>query len=270
MRFREFVMASQRGEKLKQQLGQVKSLLANLFFVPSAPKASLAQTEARQTRAHDITEQFWTNPQSPIFGWLQSHGVPITPGVLPPFAQGGAGRAYFLGNNVVKMSANRVEANVAKMVAGRSDLPTPVIDVLYLDQNVYAILQHHVNTDIPREIAQAADLLTAAIDDHPEMQGWPNNKAEQETLCRETLQRNGGNASLLPYMLMLLEVLLSLYQATGFKHDDAGPTNLGMHQGKIVIPDLGPNQTGDFNQLDALAGIQKNRQSLGLPRHKSI
>ncbi len=71
-------------------------------------------------------------------------------------------------------------------------------------------------------------------------------------------------------MLAIMGVLVKLYHATGFKHDDAGPSNIGMYKGKVVIPDLGPNEPKGFDTLGALSQINKNRQSLGLPRHQSF
>jgi hypothetical protein len=272
MNFREYVARSFKSEQMKRQLQELTSVLIDLFSVPRSAQGVRAamHKESRLPKAHDSTEAVWRDPRSPLYDWLEKQNVKVHRGHVPPFAQGGAGRAYFLGDKVVKMSANRVEANVASMVAGRTDVPTPVIAVTYLGPNLYAILQHFVDTNVPDQIKKAADYLTATIDDHPEMQGFPMDKADQEWICKDTLLRHKADMKLLPYMIMMMGVLATLYGATGFKHDDAGPTNVAMHQGKVVIPDLGPNEDGDFDQLSALANIQKNRQALGLAKHKPI
>jgi len=268
MKFKEYVDLQFQTEQLQKEVQNVASILTRLFTIPS-PTTS----EHRRLKAHDNTEMFWTQPDSPLLKWLSKHGIKHDPSELPSFAQGGVGRAYFIpGNNyVVKMSANRVEANVAKMVAGRDELPTVVIDVTYLDNGIYAILQHYVNTNPPKEIKDAADYLTTIIINNPNMQQFPTNKKQQEEMSKKALSEyGGGSTSLIPSMLLMMDVINQLYHATGFFHNDAGPTNVGIHQGKIVIPDLGPNEPGDFDSLDALAKIQKNRRNLGLDRHDSI
>lgn len=252
--FLEYVMKG--GLARKMQIAQVARLLMQLFTIP--------RFQEQRVRAHEESEVHWTNPQSPLHNWLQRHGIRYRSGSLPPFAQGGAGRAYFLDDKVVKMSSNRVEAEVASLVKGRSDLPTPVIDVLKLG-NQYAILQHHVDMNVPAQIRKAADYLTMIVDDYPDMEGYPESHVEQKRICLEILDRYGGGRELLPYMLSLLEVLIRLYRATGYKHDDAGPTNIGMHRGQVVIPDLGPNEDGGFDADQRLAGVDQARQRLGLP-----
>jgi len=254
-------------------------LLAKVLALPRRPRnaplgtvkevTATAAPKKQKLKAHDITEQFWMDPASPLWAFLRRNGIEAQPGVLPPFAQGGVGRVYFVGQFAVKFSANRVEANVAKMVAGRHDTPTAIIDVEYLDKNIYAILQPYIDMDnVPSEITKAADYLTAVIDEHPEMQGFPTDVATQQQLCRQALQDNGGDMSLLPHMVTLMGLLANLYGATGYHHTDAGPTNVAVHQGRTVFPDLGPNEDGDYDPLKALGQINKNRTNIGLPRNK--
>lgn len=248
----------------QNKIKQLVKVISSIFIIPTI-------VESRRMKAHDNTKQYWLLPNSPLLNWLKQHGVEVTPNYIPKYVDGGAGRVYFLNNQkVVKMTANRVEANVAAMVSNRSDIPTPIIDTIYLGDNLYAILQHWVNTNVSNELKQAADYLTVLIDDHPEMDGFPTNKRQQEKLCIETLNKYKGNKELLPYMMIIMDVLSKLYNTTGYKHDDAGPTNIGIHQGKVVIPDLGPNETGSFDTLSALVKINKNRKKLGLPPMKSI
>lgn len=269
--FFEFVQLNYRSAKLKGQVRQVANILANLFTIPARPiqKNSLIaamKSEGRERfRAHEVTEQFWLDSRSPLHAWLDSNGVQYSKNKVPSFAEGGVGRAYMLGDFVVKMTSNRVEANVANMVKSNREIPTPVIDVLHLGRGIYGILQNYVETDLPEEIKTAADYLTMIIDDYPEMEGFPASPQEQKRICIEIIHRYDQDLSLLNPMLLILDVLIKLYKATGFKHDDAGPTNIAMYKDKVVIPDLGPNETGDFDPNDALNKIQQNRQKLGLP-----
>ena len=251
---------------MKRQIQQAASFLLKVLSLPPRP------TVREALKAHDTTEKYWLDSHSPLFPWLTSHGIHAQPGHLPEYAQGGVGRVYFVDpQHAVKFSANRVEANVAQMVKGNSKTPTAIIDVTYLGDGIYAILQPYVNMkNIPGEIKQAADYLMAFVDEHPEMQDFPADPTQRERLCRQTLVDNGGNLSLLPHMVALMGLLSDLYQATGFRHDDAGPTNVGIHGNRIVFPDLGPNEPAGFNALGALSQINKNRASLGLPRHRSF
>ena len=255
--FKTFVKTDDK----KQKIQNTAKILANLFTIPSI----------REAKAHDETLHYWTDPDSPLISWLKGMGIPMPKELPPTFADGGAGRCYFLINHVVKMSANRVEANVAEMLAGRDDVPAPIVAVKYLDSGIYAILQHYVDTvGVPKEMRNAADLMMVMLDDNPEMESYPASESERKNLCIKTIKDNDSDMSLLPHMMTMMDALDSLYKATGFRHDDAGPTNIGMHKGKVVIPDLGPNEPKDFNALKALAQIQANRAKLGLPRWKSI
>jgi|GEM_PF-6780155 len=262
MRFHEYY--------LRQIIQSTASILAKVLFLPTHPIYKKLVKEATKL-AQANTEKYWLDEKSPLWEFLSKNGVKYQMGIVPPYSDGGAGRAYFLGKYVVKFSDNRVEANVAQMVKGNTSLPTVVIDVEYIDKGLYAILQPFVEmNNIPQEIKKASDYLTAVVDSHPDMQGFPSDKETQEKLCKQALEKNGGDPSLLPSMMVLIDLLSKMYQSTGFHHDDASPTNIGMHQGRIVIPDLGPNQTSNFDSLKALKQIRTNREKLGLPPHKSI
>jgi len=255
--FKEFIASN--GIILKSKIHSVENILIDLLTIP----------QLNERRAHDITIPYWSN--SKFIEWLKELNVELPDNMPPKYVDGGAGRCYFLVNEVVKMSMNRVEANVAAMVAGRNDLPTPILAVQYLGDNLYAILQKWIDTkNIQQEIKDAADFMTVLIDDNPEMEGFPSTKKDQKEIIIKTLQDNDGPIDLVPYMMLMMDVLITLYNATGFKHDDAGPTNIGMDQGKVVIPDLGPNEPASFDTLKSLSQIQKNREKLGLPKWKMI
>lgn len=262
-----------KAQQKRQQIRHIADILSDLFTIPSPKRQSVAamKSESRERFfAHQITERFWTQSSSPLHPWLKKHNVSYNKNELPNYTEGGAGRVYFCGDFVVKMSTNSVEANVANMVKGRTDLPTAIIDVTYLDKGVYAILQPYVITDVPREIRKAADYLTMIVDDYPEMEGYPDTVSEQKRICSEILDNYNGDKSLLPHMMMMLGLLISLYQATGYKHTDAGPSNIATYKGKVVIPDLGPHEDGDYDASKALSQIDKNRSKIGLNPYKTI
>jgi serine/threonine-protein kinase RIO1 len=66
-------------------------------------------------------------------------------------------------------------------------------------------------------------------------------------------------------MMDMLKILRKLYDDTGFIHTDATPTNIGMYKGEVVIPDLGPNQPGNYDPDRELDKLRSNRRALGLP-----
>lgn len=260
-RFRQFFEVQVAKDGLKRNISQVASALSSLVNPTGNGRKMMSD---RIPAAHDSTEQFWSNPQ--FLQWLQSNGVQPPTNELPDYDQGGAGRAYFVGNHVVKFTNNQVEGKVAEMCAGRNDLPTPVIAVTQVGQGTYAILQHMVEMGdmLDKNVRDAADWLTLIVDEHPEMTGFPKDPREQEQLIRATLEPEGAPMNLMPYFKLVMGALAELYHGTGFKHDDAGPTNVGMHKGRVVFPDLGPNQTSDFSTDKALGQIATNRKSLGL------
>lgn len=123
-------------QPLKNHIQQVAQILSRVL-------SPVPLTENRsRIKAHSVTEKYWLEP-SPVHSWLKQHGIEISPGQLPRYAEGGVGRVYFVNDDhVVKFSANKVEANVASMSASNKQLPTPIIDVLPLGGGLYAILQH--------------------------------------------------------------------------------------------------------------------------------
>ena len=255
---------------LKDKIKKAAETLSNIISVPPnlerVPKRRFNKTnEGRQSKAHDATEKYWLEP-SKIQPWLKSHGIEWS-NELPSYKDGGAGRAYMLGNHVVKFTANKVEANVAAMTIEKS-IP-PIIDVLPID-GMYAILQNFVDMNSVQNIKDAADYVTAIVDDYPNIEGFPVDKESQKKLSLEVLSKYGGSPNLVPYMMSVMTALATLYGSTGFKHDDAGPTNIGMYKDKIVFPDLGPNETGDFDTDKAMEKIGHNRDKLKLPPWKSI
>jgi hypothetical protein len=155
MNFKEYF---NRNNDKKVQIQNVASILMSIFSIPTLSESRL------RLRANENTEKFWTNQDSPLIPWLKKHSISVSSGV-PSFAQGGSGRAYFLADKtyVVKMTANKVESNVANIVKSGPNLPTPVIDVLPLPEGFYAILQHYVDVNVPKHIKNAADYLTMLI-----------------------------------------------------------------------------------------------------------
>ncbi len=201
--------------------------------------------------------------------WLRSFGIDISAGKAPSFKEGGTARVYFIGNKAVKITDNRVEVNVAKLALERK---TPNVVVLGVKKfgDVYAIVMPVVDMkNIDKYYIKASDYLTLMIDDD-DFEGFPAEESEQREACLKIIEENDLEEEILPYMLNILKILRKLYDDTGFVHTDATPSNIGMYNKKLVIPDLGPNQGAHFSPEDELSKISKSREKLGLPPTKYI
>lgn len=261
MDFKEYISPAIHLSKMKQEIRQSSFILRKTLDIPS---------QKSEEKIHDVADAYWNTPELKSF--LTKNNIPLPKGV-PAFADGGVGRVYFLGKHVVKLSQNKVEANVAKMVANSPNLPTVVIDVQPIGNRVYAILQEYVNTHtIDMRIRVSADVAMTILDRNPQISqtGWPKDSVLAK-LSKDVLQHFNQSLDLIPWILAVIKTHNMLYHATGFFHDDAVGSNVGLHPKKgVVFPDLGPNQSGSYSDADALAKIKSNRKQLQLPDFDEI
>jgi len=249
--------------KLWETSYNVNSFLKSIFLY-----------EDRESQAP--TEQFWlsTDLNNPFYTWLSQNEVKFTPGQVPRFVDGGVGRAYFLGNKVVKFTNNRVEANVAKASIGQS-IPAAIISVWRTPiKQLWAILQKYVNVNIEQELKDAADIATVIMDDlkekDPHFTHFPEDQMEK--LASQAVTQWHKPTTLIPYIVSAMNAINQLYLKTGFTHDDAGPTNIARDPdtGHIVFHDLGPNSTKNFKARPFLDKMHQNREKLGLPAFTEV
>lgn len=214
--------------------------------------------------AQAYSTQAWSDHN--FIKWLQDHGANVTLGEAPKkFSDGGIGRAYFIGDKVVKFTDNRVEANVANMVANNPKTPTRIYGVYkFKPRPIWAILQKKVDMDIPKMIAKASDILMSYVDETG-ISEFPEDIKARTEMAQSAVSMFEEPVELIPFVLEIMETLDKLYKNTGFFHDDAMPQNIGVDDGNIVIPDLGPNKTKDYNARKALDTIHDRREKLGLP-----
>jgi len=166
---------------------------------------------------------------------------------------------------VIKITNNRVEANVAYLAKQQKNTNTVAMDIKKLDGGYYAILMPAVDMqNVDKQYKKASDYLTLLIDDD-DFNGFPSDVSVQSKICDDIIKDNRLEESLKPYMMDMLKILRKLYDDTGFIHTDATPTNIGMYKGEVVIPDLGPNQPGNYDPDRELDKLQSNRRALGLP-----
>lgn len=237
---------------LKRNVKKIQYLISKLSFIPKFNE----RIESREV------EHVWQNKT--VKSWLHSHGIEISN--TPSFAKGGSGIAYFLPKEmVVKVTDDIVEANIAKMLIS-SKFENNLIDVKKID-NYYLILQHKLDTtNISKEIKTAADLVTVMIDEY-ELEEFPNDLEKIKQMCLKVLKDNNFSNKYLEKMMIIIQILNKIYQQTGFFHDDAGPTNIGMKNGNTYVFDYGPNKTKQYTTNKAMDKINKQREKLGLNPH---
>lgn len=211
----------------------------------------------------DASVKIWTgtHPQSKsFFSWLNSIGIQAKIGMkLPDYADGGVGRAYFVGTpiKVIKFTSDANEYHIASKLAGDLKGPARIIGVKDLGNNLFVIAQEYaaVDKNAPVKLKKAADYLQGGyIDLHPEVetQGLPRDERSKTAISKSLAKKYGnGDPEIALFIVKLIDVLNDLFDKTGFLHDDAGPSNVGLAQdGSVIISDLGPNRNTliDFNK----------------------
>jgi len=237
---------------LKKKIRKVQDLISKISSIPKFVE------RVNPEELNDV----WKNKK--IRSWLHSHGIEILN--TPSFAQGGSGIAYFLPKEmVVKVTDDIVEANIAKMLIN-SNIENNLIDVFNFN-NYYLILQHKLDTtNIPKQMKTAADLVTVMIDEY-ELEEFPDNIEKTKQMCLKILKDNNFSIEYLDKMMIIIQILNKIYKSTGFFHDDAGPTNIGMKNGNTYVFDYGPNKTKDYSSAKAIDKINKQRERLDLSPH---
>jgi hypothetical protein len=176
-------------------------------------------------------DEYFKNPE--LREWLASHGIEVSE--IPQSKRGSEGIVYFFGDKVVKISGDKTEAAIASKVKGNHDI-TAVIDLVPVGDK-FAILQHVVEFRPRHPTVEALDYLMAYFDD-----------TSKEVLLQPTEEIIKGLYSNFPEaegavdLEGAINLLKMLYDATGFIHDDAAPSNVGLLNSKVVFTDLGPNR----------------------------
>jgi len=235
---------------LKKQISFVKSKILSLMT-------------NKINESIQIEENIWSNKE--LNNWLRLHGIEITE--KPSFKKGGSGIAYFLPNNkVLKFTEDAVEANIAKMIIN-TKIGKNIIDVKKIG-NKYAILQSKLDTEnAPEDIKLAADLVTVMIDEY-DLTEFPEDKNILVDMSNNILEKFNMPKKLLKNMLIIIKLIEDLYKKTGFFHNDAGPSNIGVKGNKTYIFDLGPNKTKNYSTEKEIEKIKQKREKLGLNAHE--
>lgn len=257
MEFKKFIKSS----ALKNKIKFVKQMLMKIFSKEGAVSESKA--------AQEDTLIFWNDKK--FISWLNSLGVAATLGEIPNHKDGGVGRAYITNNFVIKFTDNSVEANVANILIDNKDAPAKIHGVYKMPKSsVYAIVSDKYDMNFPKTLGHASDILMAYVDEVG-LTEYPDSDAERMEIAKKVVKSQNEMPFLVPFVKEVIESLFKLYKSTGFFHDDAMPQNLGVSPtGDIMVADLGPNQTSDFDPNKRLADIAVKREKLGLRKTRFI
>lgn len=167
-----------------------------------------------------------------LLDWLFSHNLKVTK--PPPSIKGSQGVVYFMGDKILKISKDPIEAKLANILKG--DDIVSIIDILRIDYNTWGILQKAVKFDKKHPIVLGLDYLMAYIDD----KGHEGiNKPKHEII--DYIHHKWGDETRQADLNTAIDMILHIKDKTGHTIDDAVPSNVGIHNGKVVFTDLGPN-----------------------------
>jgi len=246
----------------KSELERLKKALIGIFNIDGVHNESNKPTQKE-------TESFWSDKR--FLGWLGRLGVNVQPGNVPEYKDGGVGRAYLLPDKVVKFTDNKIEANVANMLVGKSDVPAMIYGVYKVPgEKMYAILSEKYDIEFTPTLIKMSDYVTAYFDSH-DISSFSNIPKDRDEMARNVADENNLSYTLIPFIRSVIESLYKLYVNTGYFHDDAVPQNLAMsNKGELMVVDLGPNQTKVFDPKSAMKKIHFHRKQIGLEKYKQI
>lgn len=223
----------------------------SLLFEGAQPRWPIEWSDRLFVPRRDFTER---RTARKFLRWLKEHGVPVDDWIeqieeqgemtLPPpkSAAGGVGRAYFLGDYVVKITSDEKEADLASHVAGKS-IPflTRIISVITLDAyeyNIYAILQDRVPYSPSGQIRTAA----TAVYDYLDQRG-PRPLGDVEQAAADVVAllppKHANKTAVRMYVYKILAAIDSVYRQTGVLLLDPHGGNVGLSGKELSFFDLG-------------------------------
>lgn len=273
-------LSSISGEGKSKTKRQLAATAKSIIRALSIPEVQLEDANHREI-AKSPTEQLWlgqTQASKDFLRWLKEYDIDTPIGKIPTFAEGGDGRAYFLGKYVVKFTRDKAGANIANMCIGTPRAPAPVVAVKQIpNSRIWAIILLKVHPDkVPANIKLASDYLMAWIDDHPDTESFPTDQSGQEEVANLIVRELGAPSQIIPSIITMMNVHNRLYFSTGFSHTDGGPSNISMLKGtgdeddQVVYHDLGPNVTSGYDPDKEISKIKNNRKKLNLPDIKEV
>lgn len=171
-----------------------------------------------------------------LLKWLKSHGINFVG--VPESAEGSSGVVYFFKDKVLKISHDRTESIIANKLKG--DSIVSVVDVMKIDDNTWGILQDKVNFNNRHPVVVGLDVLMAYFDNHgKDVINEPTEDIVKG--MRKEFPQYVDGADLETAVNMIKYVK----NKTGYIHDDAAPSNVGILNGNAVFTDLGPNIVND-------------------------
>lgn len=198
----------------------------------------------------DLTEKFLTGSARK---WLAKFGIE---GDYELVGEGGSGRVYKFGDKVVKITSNEDDATISHAAINRckhsnlvniygvARVPKTHTDKLGRERTFYLIVMDLVETR-PLEgtpLGIAADMVGGHFDVSGERPPFIPAAVTKDVI---DYQDEEVPEDVRAYIMQLLEIVNDIYKHCGLRYIDVGATNIGFHDGEIVLIDLGLSEFKD-------------------------
>ena len=188
----------------------------------------------------------------PIQDWMGSVGV-SDPAAIRPLGEGGQGWAFIVGDKVAKVTPNRQEAEISSLAMQKCSNELNVITIYGVTStpevifhsakqyDMYVIIMDYISTDIPAELAAAADIVGAYLDNRgwPPIPGGDIEPIFQECIAGEYYDNDPDPTTRTNAFVRDILVIVRSIQDCGLLLKDVGATNIGLSDGRIVLFDFG-------------------------------
>jgi len=192
--------------------------------------------------------------------WLADNGATGEPRVL---GSGGYGWVFKVGDKVVKLTKDELEAKNSEIIMKKCDHPNmvkvwavrpsghKVLDMIGRSADVYLILQDFVDTKkIDTDLAQAADLVGGYFDVEPGsytqdidkvLKGFLEYNSELHFYSDKQLP-----TTVFEKVKLLFNIVRDIYNTCGFRYQDLHHDNIGYAaDGTLKVFDYGLSQFAD-------------------------
>jgi hypothetical protein len=193
-----------------------------------------------------------------FLSWLTNTGVPVTQwldrlGEMPPpqHSAGGVGRAYYVGQFVVKITPDRKEAEHAAAMT-KIDMPqlAPIHDVAEVGEistksgairPVYAIVQDRVHTGVSKKYRVAGDAVYNYLDDNDKPID-DHERVAQEIVANYLRPIYRNDQAVVNAVGQLVKATKDIYDRTGILLQDPHGGNLAIRDRQLSFFDVGRSQ----------------------------
>ncbi len=231
-------------------------------------------TEGEPAWAANLSDELFVPPKQfdkrrrsrRFLNHLKSLGVPvdkwlanlddIIPGTSSPESvAGGVGRAYFIGDLVVKITPDIKEAKIATLLVGKN---IPFLSKFYdaweiagagtSDRKLYALVQEKLSTGVSGKYRAAGGAVYSFLD-HFNRPIEDPVRATKITVKKFLDRRLRPDKAIAQAILKLFTALKAIFEATGILLQDTHGANIAFKGREVGFFDLGRSSTYDRVEL---------------------